>query len=132
MKKFQLALAAAMLVGVTSMAAAQDPQPAGAPQGQGRPNAQQMMERMMAGITLSATQKTSMDSVMKSFADQRTAMMQDQSMDQDARRAKGREMRGKQNDAVKAILTDDQKKVFEKNVADMQAQMGGGQRPPQA
>ena len=131
MKKFQLALAAAMLVGATSIAAAQDPQPAGAPQGQGRPTQAQMMERMMAGITLSAAQKTSMDSVMKSFADQRTALMQDQSMDQDARRAKGREMRTKQNDAVKAILTDDQKKVFEKNMADMQAQMGGGQRPPQ-
>lgn len=128
MQKFKLALVAAMLVGVTSIASAQDPQPA-APQGQGgRPNPQQMMERMMAGITLSAAQKTQMDSLMKSFADQRAAMMQDQSMDQDARRAKGREMRQKQTEAIKAILTDDQKKIYEKNVADMQQ---GGGRPPQ-
>lgn len=132
MKKFQLALAAAMLVGATSIAAAQDQQPASAPQGQGRPNAAQMMERMMTGITLSAAQKTSIDSVAKSFGDQMLALRQDQSLDQDARRAKSRELRGKQTDAIKALLTDDQKKVFEKNMADMQAQMGGGQRPPQA
>jgi len=62
----------------------------------------------------------------------RRELMQDQSMDQDARRAKGREMMTKQNDDVKAVLTDDQKKVFEKNVADMQARMQqGGGRPPQ-
>ena len=108
-----------------------DPTPASPHAQAGMAGMSEMMERMMAGITLSATQKTSMDSVMKSFADQRATLMQDQSMDQDARRAKGREMRTKQNDAVKAILTDDQKKVFEKNMADMQAQMGGGQRPPQ-
>jgi Spy/CpxP family protein refolding chaperone len=129
MQKFKLALAATMLVGLTSIASAQDPQPA-APQGQGgRPSPQQMMERMMAGITLSAAQKTQVDSVMKTYGDQMMALRQDQSLDQDARRAKGRELRGKQNDAIKAILTDDQKKIFEKNQADMQQ---GGGRPPQA
>ena len=129
MQKFKLALAATMLVGLTSIASAQDPQPA-TPQGQGgRPSPQQMMERMMAGITLSAAQKTQVDSVMKTYGDQMMALRQDQSLDQDARRAKGRELRGKQNDAIKAILTDDQKKIFEKNQADMQQ---GGGRPPQA
>ena len=132
MKKFQLVLATAMLVGATSIAAAQDPQPA-APQGQGgRPNAQQMMQRMMAGITLSAAQQAQVDSIVKKYGDERMALRQDQSMDQDTRRAKSRELMTKQSDAIKAVLTDDQKKVYEKNVADMQAQMGGGQRPPQA
>lgn len=39
-------------------------------------------------------------------------------------------MQTKQTDEVKAILTDDQKKIFEKNQADMQARMPG--RPPRA
>jgi hypothetical protein len=42
-----------------------------------------------------------------------------------------REASGKQADELKALLTDEQKKVFEKNQADLQARMqGGGQRPP--
>jgi len=38
-------------------------------------------------------------------------------------RAKGRELQEKQRDELKAILTDDQKKVFDKNVEEMRAQM---------
>ena len=45
-------------------------------------------------------------------------------------RAKRTEISNKRNEAIKAILTAEQKPVFEKNLADMQAMMQQRQRPP--
>ena len=128
MRKLQIVLVAAMLVGAASVSSAQGAQQQAAP-AQGRPN---MMATMMQGITLSSEQQTKVDSIVKKYSDERQALRQDQSLDQDARRAKGRELMTKQSDEIKGLLTDDQKKVFEKNLADLQARMqqGGGQRPP--
>lgn len=125
MKKLQLALVAVMLTASASVAVAQDAQP------QGRAGGPNMMAGLMQGITLSAEQQAKADSVVKKYADQRAAIRGDQTLDQDTRRAKSRELMGKQQEELKALLTDDQKKVFEKNVADMQARMQGGGRPPQ-
>jgi Spy/CpxP family protein refolding chaperone len=127
MKKLQFLFVAAMLVGSVSVASAQDAQQQAAPRS-GRGN---MMAALMQGITLTAEQQTKVDSITKKYADQRQTLMQDQSLDQDARRAKGAELRNKQLEEVKAVLTDEQKKVLEKNQADMQARMQqGGGRPP--
>ncbi|HYC52450.1 MAG TPA: Spy/CpxP family protein refolding chaperone [Gemmatimonadaceae bacterium] len=130
MRKLQAVLVAAMLMGISTTAIAQDPQPQGGQRGGGRGNQTAML---MQGITLTAEQQTKIDSITAKFGAARRELMQDQSMDQDARRAKGREMMGKQQEELKAVLTDEQKRVFEKNVADMQARMqqGGGGRPPQ-
>jgi len=128
MRKLQLVLVAAMLAGAASISAAQDAQQQAAPP-QSRPN---MMAALMQGVTLTAEQQTKVDSIVKKYQGQRQAIREDQSLDQDARRAKGRELMMKQSDEIKGVLTDDQKKVFEKNLTDMQARMqGGGQRPPQ-
>ena len=129
MKKLQVALVAALIAVAGQTATAQDPQPQGGQRG----GSGRMMAALMNGITLSADQQTKVDAITKKFADARQAAMQDQSLDQDARRARMREAMGKQADEIKAVLTDEQKKVFEKNQADMQARMqqGGGQRPPQ-
>jgi Spy/CpxP family protein refolding chaperone len=127
MKKLQAVLATALLVGSASVVVAQDPQPQPSSQQQGRPN---MMATLMQGITLTADQQTKVDAITKKYADERQTLMADQSLDRDARRAKSREMMTKQSDEVKAVLTDDQKKVFEKNQADLQARMQGGGRPP--
>lgn len=131
MKKLQLALVALMLGATASAAVAQDARPQGGqrPGGGGR-----MMAAMMEGITLSAEQQTKVDAIAKKYSEARQTLMQDQSMDQDARRAKMREAMGKQSEEIKTVLTDDQKKVFEKNLEGMRARMqqGGGQRPPQA
>jgi periplasmic protein CpxP/Spy len=129
MKK-QALLVAAMLMGISTAAIAQDPQPQGAQRaGGGRGN---QMAMLMQGITLTAEQQVKVDSISARYDAARRELRQDQSMDQDARRAKGREMMTKQNDEVKAVLTDEQKKVFEKNIGDMQARMQqGGGRPPQ-
>ena len=61
-----------------------------------------MMAMMMQGVTLSAEQQAKVDSLSAKFAGERLALMQDESMDQDARRAKGREMMTRQLDLVKA------------------------------
>jgi protein CpxP len=129
MRKLQAVLVAAMLMGISTTAIAQDPQPQGGQrQGGGRGN---QMAMLMQGITLTADQQTKIDSIGAKYTAARRELMNEQ--DQEARRAKGREMMGKQQEEVKALLTDEQKKVFEKNVADMQARMqqGGGGRPPQ-
>jgi Spy/CpxP family protein refolding chaperone len=127
MKKLQLLAAAVLLAGTAVTAAAQEPQAQGQRQGGGG----NRMAALMQGITLTADQQTKFDEITKKYADARQTMMQDQSLDQDARRAKMREAMTKQSDEIKSLLTDDQKKVFEKNLADMQARMQGGQRPPQ-
>ena len=126
MRKLQLVLVAAMLVGGTSVAVAQDAQQQGQRPG-GRGN---MMARLMTGITLTADQQTKVDSITKKYADARAALQSE--TDMDARRAKGRELQTKQAEEIKAVLTDEQKKVFEKNQADAAAAMQGGGRPPQA
>jgi protein CpxP len=128
MRKLQAVLVAAMLMGISTTAIAQDPQPQGQRQGGGRGN---QMAMLMQGITLTADQQTKVDSISAKYMAARRELMNEQ--DQEARRTKGREMMGKQQEEVKALLTDEQKKVFEKNVADMQARMqqGGGGRPPQ-
>ena len=132
MKKSQIAFVAVLLAGAASVAMAREPQPQGQPQrggGGGR-----MMAALTQGITLTVEQQTKFDEIAKKYADARHALMQDQSVDQAARRAEMREGMAKQSDEIEALLTDDQKKVFEKNQADTQARMqqGGGQRPPEA
>jgi periplasmic protein CpxP/Spy len=129
MKKLQLVAVGMLMAASATVASAQEPQ-GGQRQGGGRPN---MAAMVMQGITLTAEQQTKVDSITKAGQDAMGALRQDQSLDQDARRAKMMEMRNKQMDALKALLTDEQKKVFDKNLADMQARMqqGGGQRPPQ-
>jgi hypothetical protein len=128
MKKFQFVLVAAMLVGGVSVASAQDAQ-----QQAGPPRRGNMMAALMQGITLTVDQQVKVDSLTKKYADQRESLRGDQTLDQDVRRAKGRELMAKQSDEIKALLNDDQKKVYEKNQADLQARMqSGGGRPPQA
>lgn len=126
MKMLKVVLAILMLAGTSTMAQAQ------APQGQGqRGGGRNMMAAMFNGITLTAEQQVQVDSIAKKYADARQAMMADESIDRETRRTKGRELMTKQQDDIKALLTPEQKTVFEKNMADMQARRGqGGGRPP--
>jgi hypothetical protein len=126
MKKLQYVLAAALLVGSTSVTVAQD---APARQQGGRPN---QMAMLMQGITLTAEQQPKVDSLAKKYDAERAALRDPNStMDRETRMAKSREIMTKQLDELKAILNDDQKKCLEKNVADMQARQQQGGRPPQ-
>lgn len=132
MRKVSFVVVAALLVAAAAPAMAQEPPPP--PPGgmrQGGLSRSNPMAMLMQGITLSAEQQAKVDSVSKKYTDMMMALRQDQSLDRETRMAKNREMRTKQYDEVKAVLNDEQKKVFEKNLADMQARMQQG-RPPTA
>jgi protein CpxP len=135
MRKVQLVAAAAMLALTATSAIAQGGGGGGGGgggQGRGGMSPAQMKEAYFAGITLSAEQNTKVDTIFAKYAKANADLRADQSMDQQARRAKMQENRTKQTDELKAVLNDDQKKIFEKTMADMAARMQGGGRPPQA
>ena len=86
--------------------------------GQGRGGPGRQMEMLMQGITLSDAQKAKVDSISQSFRAQMPAFTPGQPPDS-AARAKRMEVMGKQNAAIRDVLTDDQKKVFDKNLEEM-------------
>lgn len=117
MKKVRLAMmAVAMFFGITSVAHAQDPQQSG--RGSGR----NMSAMLFKDITLSPAQQARADSIQAKYREQMMAL-RNGGGDQTEMRAKGRELQEKQRDELKAILTDDQKKTFDKNVEEMRANM---------
>ena len=81
------------------------------------------MEMLMQGITLTDVQKASVDSIGQVFRAQMPPMQQGTPPDS-ATRAKRMEIAQKQYAAVRTVLTPDQQKVFDKNLADMRANMG--------
>ena len=72
----------------------------------------------MQGITLSDAQKAKVDSISQSFRAQMPAFTPGQPPDS-AARAKRMEVMGKQNAAIRDVLTPDQQKVFDKNIEEM-------------
>ena len=117
MKKVRLAMmAVAMFFGITSVAHAQDPQQAG------RGNRPNMAAMLFKDITLSPAQQAKADSIQGKYREQMQALRAGGGDPQEMR-AKGRELQEKQRDELKSILTDDQKKTFDKNVEDMRQQM---------
>lgn len=123
MKTVRLAmLAAAMFLGVSTVARAQEPQQ------QSRGNRPNMAAMLFKDITLTPSQQAKADSITAKYREQMQALRSAGGDPQEAR-AKGRELQEKQRDELKAILTDDQKKTFDKNVEDMRQQMQN-RRPP--
>src|SRR5690348_17027058 len=115
MKTVRLAMmAVALFFGVTTVAHAQDAQQQGR-----RPN---MSAMLFKDITLTPAQQAKSDSIQAKYREQMQALRAGGG-DQQEMRAKGRELNEKQRDELKAILTDDQKKVFDKNVEEMRANM---------
>ena len=80
------------------------------------------MEMLMQGITLTDAEEASVDSIGQSFRAQMPAFTPGQPPDS-AARAKRMEVMGKQNAAIRAVLTADQQKVFDKNLEDTRATM---------
>jgi len=109
-------MVAAMFLGMTTVAHAQDPQQAG------RGNRPNMSAMLFKDITLSPAQQAKADSIQTKYRDQMQALRASGG-DQQEMRTKRMEMMEKQRDELKAILTDDQKKTFDKNVEDMRQQM---------
>jgi Spy/CpxP family protein refolding chaperone len=112
-------MAAAMFMVVTTVAKAQG----GGNRG-GRGN---VYTSILKDITPTDAQRTQIDSIVKTFAEKNTPLMEAaRGGDADARTKMGENNKAR-NEAIKAILTEEQKKTFDANVAAMPAGRG---RPP--
>lgn len=130
MKHIRLVLAGALLaLGSATVVQAQS-----APTGrmQGGQRGGRMMQMLMNGITLTADQQKQYDAIVAKYQDQMQSARTEANGDRDAMRTKMRDLMSKEGDEIKAILTDEQRKVYDQNVKDMEArrqQMGGGNPP---
>lgn len=118
-----LSAAAFVLTATTAMAQ-------GGPPGGGQGGAQRAMEAMMQGITLTDAQKAKVDSIFAASREENMKLRQEAQAaggpPSEEMRAKMMAVTTKRNEAIKAVLTDEQKAIFEKNLANM-PQRG---RPP--
>ena len=117
MKQMMRVLVAAAAVAMATPAIASAQGGMGGGMGGGQMSPEQMMarqkERLFAGITLTDEQTKKVDSVMTAgMAKQRDAMAAAMSGggDRAAMRESMQKMNAERNDAIKALLTDDQKK----------------------
>ena len=125
-KTIRTALAVAALLGGTAVLAAA--QQAGAPAAQqGRGN--RMTEMLLRGITLGAAQQKQVDSVAAAYRAQMPAFTPGTPPSPEDR-AKRRELMQKQQADIRALLTADQQKTFDANVAEMRARMRQRGGPP--
>lgn len=131
------ALSAVLLAGVAAPAAhAQGGAPSDArPRAGGMGNQQRMTEMLFQGISLSADQQAKIKAVEEKFQPRMDAMREEMrgAMQGGAPnpelRAKMTTLNTEQRTALRAVLTPDQQKQFDENIAKM-PQRGGG-RPPQ-
>lgn len=128
MKKLRTALLVAVLsLGVTTVSAAQEPQA----QPQGRGGRGMNMQALLTGITLTADQQVKVDSIVKKYQAERETLRAEAQAggDRQAMMTKMRELMTKQTDEVQAVLTDEQKKTFQKNLDEVRSRQQQ-QRPP--
>jgi Spy/CpxP family protein refolding chaperone len=86
-----------------------------------------MTQMLFAGITLTDAQKDQIAKIGEKYRAEREALRpaggQTQGPPDDATRAKMDEIRTKSNAEYRAVLTADQQKIYDKNVADMKERM---------
>lgn len=117
-------MAAAMFVAVTTVAKAQDAQQQGR-RGGGR-GGMNVVALLKDSLHVSDAVAAKADSIVKSFAEQNQSLMEAaRGGDADAR-AKMTENRQKQTEAIKALLTDEQKAKYDELMASMRGRRGGG------
>ncbi|MFL5488565.1 MAG: Spy/CpxP family protein refolding chaperone [Gemmatimonadaceae bacterium] len=125
MKVIRIAtMAAALCVGMASVAAAQGATP---PQGQGEARRGGGMGGMLLkDITLTDAQKDQIKTIREKYLPQQMELRKSAqatgSMDE-ATRAKMADLQNKQAAEIRAILTADQQATFDKNLAEMKAKM---------
>lgn len=126
MKTLRIATMVAVLsLAAGAVAQAQDPQT----QGQ-RPGRGMNVQALLTGITLTPAQQQQVDSLQKKFNEENQAMRAEMQGggDREAMMTKMRDARTKQLDQIRGVLTDEQTKVFDKNVEEMRSRRP--QRPP--
>jgi Spy/CpxP family protein refolding chaperone len=123
MSWIRFAVAGIALCAGASVASAQDGPPAGAPPmgqqgGQGRSN--RGMQALFEGITLTADQQTKVDEINAKYRTQMQALMPNGMQGgppDEGTRKKMDEIREHQSHDIRELLTEDQRKVFDTNVA---------------
>jgi len=128
MSWIRLALAGAALVSAASVASAQGPQGGPPPQvGQQGGRGAGGSRMLFNGIDLTDAQKDQVQKIMEKYRAERQALMpaggQQAGPPDEATRAKMMELSAKSQAEYRAILTADQQKVFDKNIADMKERM---------
>jgi len=127
MKAIRIAtLAAALCVGITSVAAAQGTEPPQQGQGEAR-RGDRMGGLLLKDITLTDAQKDQIKTIREKYMPQqmelrKTAQATGGPPD-DATRAKMMDLQTKQAADIRAILTADQQAIFDKNLAAMKERM---------
>ena len=122
MKAIRIAtLAAALCVGMTSVAAAQGTEP----QGQGRGD--RMGGMILKDINLTDAQKAQVKTIREKYVPQlqelRKSAQATGGPPDEATRTKMMDIQTKQTTEIRAILTADQQATFDKNLAEMKARM---------
>ncbi len=125
--KSRLTLMTALVLGLAAAPTmAQNPQgPPGGGMGQGRGGfAARRMGMLLNGITLTPVQQAKVDSIQHAYQAQMPAFTPGAPPDS-AARAQRMELMRKQDADIRGVLTKEQQVVWDKNVADMQANMPG-------
>ena len=91
----------------------------GGPGGIGRAD-----QALLRNITLSADQQQRVDTIRARYRTQMEQMRGQNSGDRDANRSQMRTMMEKQQAEIRDVLTPDQQRVYDQNVADLRARMG--------
>ena len=125
MKVIRIAtLAIALGAGMTSVAAAQGTEPN---QGQGERRGGGMGGMLLKDITLTDAQKEQIKTIREKYVPKqlelRKAVQATGAPPDEPTRAKMMELQSQQSAEIRAILTADQKAIFDKNLADMKARM---------
>jgi Spy/CpxP family protein refolding chaperone len=124
MKAIRIAtLAAALCVGMTSVAAAQGTEP----QGQGQGRGERMGGMLLKDINLTDAQKAQVKTIRDKYVPQlqelRKASQATGGPPDEATRTKMMDIQAKQTTEIRAILTADQQATFDKNLAELKARM---------
>ncbi|HXQ77878.1 MAG TPA: hypothetical protein VN797_06710 [Gemmatimonadaceae bacterium] len=127
MKVIRIAtLAAALCVGMTTIAGAQGTEPQGQGQG-GMGRGERMGGMLLKDITLTDAQKAQAKTIREKYLPQqmelRKAAQAVGGPPDEATRTKMRDLQAKQTAELRAILTADQQAVFDKNLATMKERM---------
>lgn len=120
MKRSWMSLAATAIV--LAIAAPSLQAQGGPPQGGQRGGGARMMEMLFAGITLDAAQKTKIEAIQAKYQKEMPQMTPGERPGPEAM-AKRRELMGKQQDEYRTVLTADQQKVYDKNLAAIRERM---------
>lgn len=135
MSWIRMAIAGVAFLGVASVASAQGPQGGPPQQGGQQARGQRMTQMLFAGIDLTDAQKDQIAKIGEKYQAEREALRpaggQQAGPPDSATRAKMDDIRTKSNADYRAVLTADQQKIFDKNIADMKARMEARQKQQQ-